>query len=81
MTKKKHRIIWRLTIVLAVLTVGISFSPIIIPSGVYTPMLFGLPYSLWTTILLTLFLVFLTWVATKVHPEGREAKLKEKTKI
>lgn len=68
METQKRRLYWRLcfgaVIVLSVLT----FSPLVIPSGTYRPMLGGMPYTLWTGILLTVFLVGLTYGATRYYP-------------
>lgn len=66
-----------LTILLALLVVVISFTPLVIPRNVFQPQLFGLPYSLWMGILVTVILVFLTWVATRVHPGAKEQRKKE----
>lgn len=62
----------------ALLVVVISFTPLVIPENRYQPQLLGLPYSLWMGILVTVILVFLTWVATRIHPGARERKKKEK---
>ncbi|MGW8316784.1 MAG: hypothetical protein ACWGNV_14370 [Bacteroidales bacterium] len=67
-----------LTVVMALLVVVISFTPLVIPEQTYRPQLFGLPYSLWMGILVTVLLVFLTWVATRIHPGAKECREKEK---
>ena len=63
-----------LTIMLALLVVVISFTPLVIPRNVFEPQLFGLPFSLWMGILATVILVCLTWVATRVHPGARKER-------
>lgn len=73
---KKH-IIPALTIFLAVFVVAISFTPLVIPKNTFKPRLFGLPFSLWMGIFMTVVLVILTWIATRVHPEANEAKKQE----
>ena len=67
-----------ITIFLAVIVVIISFTPLVIPSYTFKPQLFGLPYSLWMGLLATLLMVILTYISTRVHPEGRQAKKSEK---
>ena len=74
--KSKSYIPSVITIFLALLVVIISFTPLVIPSHTYLPQLFGLPYSLWMGILVTGLLVFLTWVATRIHPGARARRKK-----
>lgn len=59
---------WRILIACAVLLTILTFTPLVIPSGVYQPELFGMPYTLWMTILITILYVVLTFIGTKVHP-------------
>ena len=66
-----------LTIGAAIAVVAVSFTPLVIPEQTFRPRLFGLPYSLWMGILVTVALVFLTWVATRIHPGGKKQKEKE----
>ncbi len=37
-------------------------------------MIFGLPYSLWTSFLVTVALVVLTYIGAKVHPGSDEGE-------
>lgn len=67
-----------ITVFLALLIVVVSFTPLVIPANAYHPQIFGLPYSLWMGILVTAALVFLTWVATRIHPGARAQRKKEK---
>ncbi len=62
---------WKICCAIAVLLAILTFTPVITPAHRYTPMLLGLPYTLWTGILLGVTLILLTLVATRVHP-GRE---------
>jgi hypothetical protein len=68
METSKRRLYWRLcyggVIVLSVLT----FTPLVIPSGTYHPMVLGVPYTLWVGILITGALVLLTYGATQFYP-------------
>ncbi len=74
-TKKKY---WRLCCWLAVFLSLITFTPLILPQGISKPALLGIPYSLWTTFLITILLVVLTYLGSKVHPgveNGKEVEL------
>ena len=55
-----------------ILLVIITYTPIIIPGGVYKPMVLGIPYSLWTSMLITAALVLITYIGSKVHPGNDE---------
>lgn len=75
MKKDKKRKYWRILQVIAILLCAIVFTPVIIPKGVYKPELFGIPYSLWTSYLITVALVFITYLGTKVHPGADEEEV------
>lgn len=68
MEKSRQRLYWRLcyggVIVLSVLT----FTPLVIPSGNYRPMVMGIPYTLWIGILVTVAMVGFTYGATQLYP-------------
>ena len=55
-------------IILSVLT----FTPLVIPAGVITPLLFGIPYTLWTGMLIAILMLLLTIVASLVHPHKND---------
>lgn len=76
----KKRLPEIITIFLAIFVVIISFTPVVIPKNIYKPQLAGLPYSLWMGIIVTVLLVFLTFIATRVHAEAGEAKRMEKNR-
>lgn len=65
--KDKKRRQWRILRTLAIALCLLTFTPFVIPEGVHKPELFGVPYSLWTSFLITVALVFLTYLGTKVH--------------
>lgn len=67
----KARFYWRLCCTAAILLLALSFTPLVIPPGVYTPKLFGIPYTLWTGGLIAIGLVLLTFIGILVHP-GKE---------
>ena len=58
--------------ILAVLLAVACFTPFLIPKGVYTPMLFGLPYTLWLGILVTIAFIILTWIAAGLYKKIEE---------
>jgi hypothetical protein len=70
--KDKKQKYWRILRTLAIILCIITFTPIVIPKGVYRPELFGIPYSLWTSFLITVALVVLTYFGTKVHRNDEE---------
>jgi hypothetical protein len=63
----KKRKQWRMLRLAAIALCILTFTPFVIPEGVHKPELFGVPYSLWTSFLITVALVFLTYLGTKVH--------------
>ena len=46
----------------------LTFTPVVIPSTIYEPMLFNMPYTLWAGIMIALSMVLLTYIGTRVHP-------------
>ena len=68
--KKSQRktIYWRICIVAVIILAALGLSPAVIPQGVYQPGLLGMPYSLWAGILVTLGLVLMTLIGSRVHP-------------
>ncbi len=69
---KKNILYWRICCVVAILLSVLSFTSLVIPKGIYKPMLFGIPYTLWTGFLVTVGLVLLTYIATTVHPGANQ---------
>ena len=63
---------WKLCVALVVILSALTFTPLVIPLGQFQPELFGMPYTLWVSILLTVLLVLLTYIGTRVHP-GRNS--------
>lgn len=74
--KDKNRKYWRILRTAAIILCLLVFTPLVIPQGVYKPELFGIPYSLWTSFLITVALVFLTYLGTKVHRSNDEEEVK-----
>jgi hypothetical protein len=59
---------WRICILMAALLAAVGLSPLVIPPGVSKPSLLGMPYSLWTGLIVTSCLVLLTYIGSRVHP-------------
>lgn len=68
---KKEKKYWKLCIILVLMLIVLAYTPLMIPNGVSKPMILGIPYSLWTSFLITVALVVLTYIGAKVHP-GRD---------
>lgn len=64
----RRQLFWRLCYAAVVVLSVITFTPLVTPQGVFRPVLFGIPYTLWMGILITIGLVVLTFVATHVYP-------------
>ena len=69
---KKNKKYWTLCVVLVVVLLVLAYTPLMIPNGVYKPMILGIPYTLWTSFLITVILVTLTYIGSKVHPGSDE---------
>ncbi|MBT3241957.1 MAG: hypothetical protein HN352_02330 [Bacteroidetes bacterium] len=65
---------WKICIIIFVILTIVSFTPLIIPQGIYKPEILGIPYSLWSGFFITLALVILTFAGTRMHPGGEEKK-------
>ena len=74
--KDRNRKYWRILRTIAIILCLLVFTPLVIPAGVHKPELFGVPYSLWTSFLITVTLVFLTYLGTKVHRSNDEEEVK-----
>ena len=71
---KKNKKYWTLCAVLVIVLMVLGYTPLMIPNGVYKPVILGIPYSLWTSFLLTVALVVLTFIGSKVHPGSDEVE-------
>jgi hypothetical protein len=69
---KKNKKYWTLCAILVIVIMVLGYTPLMIPDGVYKPMILGIPYSLWTSFVLTVALVVLTYIGSKVHPGSDE---------
>jgi len=64
---KKQKRYWKITSIAAVVLILVTFTPLIITPGKINPKLFSMPYTLWTTILITIALVVLTYIGGRIH--------------
>ena len=67
---------WRLCCAGMVLLSILTFTPLVIPAGVYEPVVLGLPRSLWAGMLVACAMVLLIFIDSRVHP-GREPEARE----
>ncbi len=64
---KCNKIIWGLTQITLIILSILVFTPLVIPKGVFTPELFGLPYTLWVGMLVYFFFIMLILIGISVH--------------
>ena len=57
-------------VAVALLLVVITFTPVILNPGKIYPRLFSMPFSLWTSMLISIILVILTYLASKVQDKN-----------
>lgn len=69
---KNRKILWRLCVVAVVFITVAIYSPLITKTGKIEPSVLGLPFSLWTSILLTIIVVFLSYLGGLVLPFKEE---------
>jgi len=50
----------------------LTFTPVIIYPGKAEPALFSLPYTLWTSMVITVILVWLTYVASRLRDDEND---------
>jgi len=74
--KNRNSIAWLICISVALLLVIITFTPLVTPTGKIKPFLFGMPYTIWTGILISIGLVIITFIGALVHP-GSDKKDKK----
>lgn len=61
-------IYWKLCCAGAILLAVLTLTPLVIPAGVATPLLGGVPRTLWAGILIAIAFVVLTFIGSRVHP-------------
>ena len=71
---KRDKRYWIICVILVVGLIILAYTPLMLPNGVYKPTILGIPYSLWTSFLITVALVVLTYIGSKVHPGSDEGE-------
>jgi len=71
---KRSKKYWTLCMVLVAVLMVLAYTPLMIPNGIYKPMILGIPYTLWTSFLITVLLVIITYIGAKVHPGSDEGE-------
>ena len=71
--KNNRRLYWRCCYGAMIGLSVLVFTPLVTPPGTHEPSLGGVPYTLWTGILVAAVLVVLTFVATRVYPPEQQA--------
>jgi hypothetical protein len=71
---KRDKKYWRACVILVVVLIVVAYTPLMLPHGIYKPAIFGIPYSLWVSFLITVALVVLTYIGSKVHPGSDEGE-------
>lgn len=74
---RPNRTAWRISIAIVAIIILITYTPAVIPAGKIKPTLLGMPYSLWMGILLTIVLVTLTYIGSKIFPSQNEKEEKK----
>lgn len=76
MKNKRKSNVWLLCMLVALILVIITFTPLVTPQGKFRPFLFGLPFTIWTGILISTGLVMVTFIGSFLHP-GSDKKDKK----
>ena len=64
--------IWIFTLILAILLLVLTFTPLVIPYHIYKPTISGVPYSLWMSFLVTVIMLLNIMLATRFHPGEKD---------
>jgi len=71
---KNKKLIWKICVAAVLLIIILTFSPLVIAHGKTDPFLFGLPYTLWVGMVLTIFLVIITLIGGNAITNDEEGK-------
>ena len=67
---RKNRTLLRIGVMVTALAlVVVTFTPLILDPGRIQPQFLSMPFTLWTSVLITALLVFLTYVASKLQDD------------
>jgi len=69
---KNSKLIWRICQLGVILLSIITFTPLVIPVNIHLPELFGLPYTLWMGMLVSLCFTCLILIGIRVHPRANK---------
>lgn len=67
LTPQRRKFYFSLLVGLSLLVVILSFSPLILSKNKIEPILFEMPYTLWTSILATLILIIFTFLGGRLR--------------
>ena len=65
--RKRRRLLRIVVVGLVLALVILTFTPVILNPGKIEPRLFQMPYTLWTSILITILLVLLTYLVSRLQ--------------
>jgi peptidoglycan/LPS O-acetylase OafA/YrhL len=72
---KTKKLIWKLCRLAAIGLSILVFTPLVIPKGIYLPLMFGLPYTLWMGMISYALYIILIVIGVYLHSQiYREAK-------
>ncbi len=63
----RRRVYYNLLVLLSLLVVIISFSPLVLVKDKVNPTFLNMPFALWTNILATIILVFFTFIGGRLR--------------
>ncbi len=73
---KKQKLLWKFCQLGVVALSIVTFTPLVIPKNTFRPELFGLPYTLWVGMLLSICFVLLIFIGISVHPGAKKEEEK-----
>jgi len=69
----KKRLVLRLLDSLAMLAFIATFTPLVMPKNELSPALFGIPYTMWMGLLVSIFFVILAYLVSLLNKEKTNA--------
>lgn len=69
---RRHKILWKYCQLGVVALSVLTFTPLVIPENTFRPELFGLPYTLWVGMLLSICFALLIFIGITVHPKANK---------
>ena len=73
---RRRMTMWRICCALVIALSVLTFTPVVLSRNEYLPMLFGLPRTLWTGILIAFLIIVVTFVGGFVR-QGHESEDRE----